>query len=310
MLLRFALLLLVSSSVAVAAPSDPAPLPSSDHASFVVGGTAVPEGKWRDVVLVVSRDSTCTGTLIAPDIVLTAGHCVASAPYEVIADTVDYTQGGDRIPVKWSRAYPNWENRFDVGILMLEHVARARPRRIAPACAAKAGLRDGGMVHLVGFGMTSDTNPDNTQLREADLQIYDASCTTDDSCEASVAPHGEFLAGGNGEGSCFGDSGGPVFLTTKEGPALVGIVSRGLAVPGSTCSDGGVYVRADKIVSWVQSITGVDLDPSTCSVPADDPGDPSGDDGCSAGGSAGLGLGLGLLGLLRRRRPNGILHAA
>lgn len=271
----------------------------------------MPEGKWRDVVLVVSRDSTCTGTLIAPDIVLTAGHCVESEPYEVIVDTVDYTQGGDRIPVKSSRAYPDWENKFDVGILMLEHVARARPRSIAPACAAKAGLRDGVMVHLVGFGMTSDTNPDNTKMREADLQIYDASCTTDDSCQASIAPHGEFLAGGNGEGSCFGDSGGPVFLTTKEGPALVGIVSRGLAIPGSTCSDGGVYVRADKIVSWVQSVTGVDLDPSTCSVPADDPGEASMDGGgCAAGGSAGLGIGLALLGISCRRRRDGILQAS
>lgn len=269
----------------------------------MVGGTAVPEGKWRDVVLVVSQDSTCTGTLIAPDIVLTAGHCIESQPYEVITDTVDYNRGGDRIAVKSSRAYPDWENKFDVGILMLEHVARGRPRAIAPACAAKQGLRDGQMVHLVGFGMTSDTNPDNTQLREADLRIYDASCTTDDSCQAAVAPHGEFLAGGNGEGSCFGDSGGPVFLNTKQGPALVGIVSRGIAVPGSTCADGGVYVRADKIVSWVQRVTGVDLDPSTCSVPADDAGEAEVEEGgCSAGGSAGLGIGLVLLALTRRRR--------
>ncbi len=263
----------------------------------------MPEGKWRDVVLVVSQDSTCTGTLIAPDIVLTAGHCIESEPYEVIADTVDYRQGGDRIPVKSSRAYPDWENKYDVGIIMLEHVARGRPRSIAPACAAKQGLRDGQLVHLVGFGMTSDTNPNNTQLREADLRISDASCTTDDSCQSSVAPHGEFLAGGNGEGSCFGDSGGPVFLNTKQGPALVGIVSRGLAVPGSTCADGGVYVRADKIVSWVQSVTGVDLDPSTCSVPADDAGVAEVEEGgCSAGGAAGLGVGLVLLAITRRRR--------
>ena len=303
MLLRLAFGFSLLSSIAVASPSSPAPLTPSDQASFVVGGTAVPEGKWRDVVLVVSQDSTCTGTLIAPDIVLTAGHCIESQPYEVIADTVDYTRGGDRIPVKSSRAYPDWENKFDVGILMLEHVARGRPRSIAPACAAKQGLRDGVMVHLVGFGMTSDTNPNNTQLREADLRISDASCTTDDSCQASVAPHGEFLAGGNGEGSCFGDSGGPVFLNTKEGAALVGIVSRGLAMPGSTCSDGGVYVRADKVVSWVQSVTGVDLDPSTCSVPADDAGEAEVEEGgCAAGGSAGLGLGLVLLGITRRRR--------
>ena len=54
-----------------------------------------------------SPDGTCTGTLIAPDVVLTAGRCVELAPTEVILNTRDYVVGGDRIPVKWARAYPD-----------------------------------------------------------------------------------------------------------------------------------------------------------------------------------------------------------
>lgn len=297
--------LVLLSSAAVAAPSgSPVPAPEKQISS-VVGGTPVPEGKWRDVVLVVGRDSTCTGTLIAPDIVLTAGHCVESEPYEVRTDTVDYSApGGDRIPVKWSRAYPDWEHKYDVGVIMLEHVALGRPRMIAPACAAKAGLREGAMLHLVGFGMIAPSIDTNTQLREVDLRVVDPTCTSDEGCQASVAPHGEFLAGGGGTGSCFGDSGGPVFLTTADGPALVGVVSRGLAELGTGCADGGIYVRADKVVSWLQSVTGVDFDPSTCEVPADEGGEAE-TGGCSTGGGGGGLIGVGLvlgIALLRPRR--------
>ncbi len=306
MLLRLALSMSVLSSVAYASSNDLPAVHPTEQTSSVVGGTPVPEGKWRDVVLVVGPDATCTGTLIAPDIVLTAGHCIEMEPYEVRTDTVDYAvPGGDRIPVKWSRAYPDWEHKYDVGVIMLDHVARGRPRMIAPACAAKDGLREGAMLHLVGFGMIAPSIDTNTQLREVDLRVVDPTCTSDEGCQSSVAPHGEFLAGGQGTGSCFGDSGGPVFLTTEDGPALVGVVSRGLAQVGAECADGGIYVRADKVVAWLQSVTGVDFDPSTCEVPADEPGEVE-TGGCSTGGGGegsliGVGLVLGLVALRRRR---------
>ncbi len=281
--------------------------PPPDKPSTVVGGTVAPEGKWRDVVAVIGADATCTGTLIAPDIVLTAGHCIDIEPYEVRTDTIDYASGGDRIPVKWARAYPNWEDKYDIGVIMLDHVALGRARKIAPACAAREALVQGAMVHLVGFGLTAPDADSNTQLREVDVPIMDPTCEDDASCQSAIAPHGEFLAGGLGVDSCFGDSGGPVFMETAEGPALLGVVSRGLAIPGSACGGGGVYVRADKIVSWAQSITGVDLKPAPCEGSADGEGDDEEDlGGCSTGNSAsGIGgflavLGLGIFG--RRRR--------
>jgi MYXO-CTERM domain-containing protein len=294
MLLRIALLTLLLPHVAFAEET-------STIESQIVGGSPVPEGKWRDVVAVIGESATCTGTLIAPDIVLTAGHCIDIEPYEVRTDTIDYTGVGDRIPVKWARAYPDWDRRYDIGVIMLEHVARGRHRKIAAACEAKRQLTEGAMVHLVGFGMTG-IDGSNTLMREADVRIIDPTCTQDDSCEPSVAPHGEFMAGGNGTDSCFGDSGGPVFVDTAEGPALIGVVSRGLAIPGSTCGDGGVYVRADKVVAWVQSVTGVSLDRTLCDGSADDGGEEEETGGCSAGGG-GMGLGaIALLGIVRRRR--------
>ncbi len=298
-------IMLVVSVVWCSILSNPLPADAGAGPAPVVGGTQVPEGKWRDAVVVVGRTGLCTGTLIAPDVVLTAGHCIDTEPVEVITDTIDYGKfGGDRIKVKWSRAYPDWQHRYDIGVIMLEHVARGRPRIVASACTARAGLVPGALVHLVGFGASTKLGTDsNKTLREADLPVVDPTCTSDLSCEPSVAPHGEFVAGGKGADSCFGDSGGPVYLDTPAGPALVGVVSRGVAMPGSPCGNGGVYVRVDKVVSWIQSVTGVKLERTTCEGRAD--GDEEGEEGgCSTAPGAGLGAGLLVLALRRRRaRP-------
>jgi len=271
----------------------------------VVGGSRVPEGKWRDVVVVIARDAVCTGTLIASDIVLTAGHCVEAGPIEVLTDTVDYGKlGGDRIKVKWSRAYPEWHRRYDIGVIMLDHVARGRPRKIAAACTTRKGLVAGALVHVVGFGLaTSGGDDHNTAMREADVPVIDPTCTMDSACEPSVAPHGEFMAGGRGADTCFGDSGGPVYLDTSEGPALVGVVSRGLALPTAPCGNGGVYVRADKVVAWIQSVTGTRLARTSCPGRADgDDVEPEDEGGCVAGPGGGLGVGIAAIVLRRRRR--------
>ncbi|MEJ7600468.1 MAG: trypsin-like serine protease [Kofleriaceae bacterium] len=271
----------------------------------IVGGTPVPVGGWRDVVAVLAPNAVCSGTLIAPDVVLTAGHCIAAGPVEVLVDSVDYTKpGGDRIAVKWSRAYPDWEHRYDIGVIMLEHVARPKPRMLASACTVREHLVAGAEVRAVGFGLASESGTDaNTRLREALLPVIDPTCTLDAACEGSIAPHGEFIAGGNGTDTCFGDSGGPVFLETPEGPVLAGVTSRGLAVPGAPCGNGGVYVRADKVTSWLKSVTGAAITRSSCAGRQD--GDAAVDEsgGCAATGGLGwLALAVPIGGLVRRRR--------
>ena len=300
-MLRTISCLCLLSSIALADPSplDPAP---------IIGGTTVPLGRWPDAVAVLGRNAECTGTLIAPDVVLTAGHCIEMNPIEVIVGSVDLGEpGGDVIKVKSSRAYPDWEHHYDVGVVILDHVARARPRAIVSSCAADHGLAVSKTVKVVGFGLTTRSGTgNNTRLHQVAVPITDATCASDPSCEPSIAPGGEFTAGGHGGDSCFGDSGGPVYLDTPAGPMLVGVVSRGLALPGAPCGNGGVYVRADKVVSWIESVTGRELDQLTCDRPADD--DAAADPergGCSATGGSELGLvGIALLiGRGRRRRP-------
>jgi secreted trypsin-like serine protease len=261
----------------------------------VVGGTSAKVGEWPDAVAVLANDAMCTGTLIAPDVVLTAGHCIETNPVEVIVGSVELTKpGGMAIKVKSATAYPRWQHSYDVGVLVLEHAAPVMPRTVASKCSVSEHLVDGAKVHVVGFGLTTEDGTGmNTRLHEAMLPIDDATCTNDPACEPAVAPGGEFTAGGNGVDACFGDSGGPIYLDTMHGPVLVGVVSRGEAAIGKPCGGGGVYVRADAVVPWIEKTTGRKLTRSTCDSPADGEGDGTGD---GAGDTGGCQVGRGLVG--------------
>lgn len=267
--------------------------------SPVVGGRAVEFGDWPDVVAILTHDGgLCSGTLLGADLVVTAGHCVDAGPREVIVGSIDLARpDGQRRAVKWARAYPNWADTYDVGVIMLENPVFARQRAIAQGCTPARRMATGTRLELVGFGLaTRAATDENTRLHAATIEVVDAACTEDPSCARAVAPYGEFTAGGNGTDACFGDSGGPVYIPTAHGPALVGIVSRGLATFGDPCGDGGVFVRADKVVAWIQSVSGRRIDRVSCDVPADDAGGgdepPSADaaGGCSAAGTGTGGL--------------------
>src|SRR5687767_1813843 len=89
---------------------------TGDDTAEIVGGTLAPAGKWPDTVAVLGNGA-CTGTLIAPDVVLTAGHCIGGMT-RVIANTTDYNAaGGVQATVKSQTAYPNWETTFDIGVI-------------------------------------------------------------------------------------------------------------------------------------------------------------------------------------------------
>lgn len=286
MLRTITLTLLLSSSIAAAQPAP------------VVGGTTVKPGAWPDVVAVLTSDGgLCSGTLIGADLVLTAAHCTDAKPVEVILGSVDLADGGgERRDVKWSRSYPNWQVDYDVGIVMLENPVATKPRALAAGCS----LTGGDMLQVVGFGLTTKSGSgNNTKLHQAKIPVTDPDCTRDQSCAPDIAPDGEFVAGGEGTDACFGDSGGPVYITTKSGPALIGVVSRGLLSSSTPCGDGGVFVRADKVVKWIEKTSGRKLERLPCDSAADAPSTDADTGGCSAGnGSGGFALLVGFLVML------------
>jgi len=312
---RFAVAtLLASSAVATADSRVDLGAPAVGHeATAIVGGENVPPGMWPDTVAVLGDSGACTGTLIAPDVVLTAGHCAQINPTQVIAATTDYaSSGGIRVNVVKTTAYPNWQTSYDVAVLVLATpVTSVPPRKVGTSCTFKLFQPDTA-VRLVGFGATSmDGTAANTQLKQAMTAVTDPDCSSGNGCNTAVAPGGEFIAGGTGTAdSCYGDSGGPVYLETARGTVVVGAVSRGVANSTTPCGGGGIYVRTDNLIEWIETTTGKTIAQDTCAT--DDTGAPQDEEqaksdelgGCSAGsGSTGVGVALLLaFAFVRRRR--------
>ena len=262
-------------------------------ATPVVGGSQVPSGKWPDAVAVLGTSGTCTGTLVAPDVVLTAGHCADIDPVRVAVDTPTYTDGGVRVAVAQVIPYPDWKNSYDVAVLVLaQPIEGVAPRALATSCTYD-GFARGSEVHLVGYGLDDPTGTGtNTVLREAMATVLDPSCMGGRGCRAQLAPGGEFVAGGDGINSCYGDSGGPVYLDTPRGVFAIGAVSRGVDGASEPCNGGGIYVRTDKIADWIETVTGRTVARDDCAADAQ-----SESAGCSAGQLPGGGV-IGLLGML------------
>jgi trypsin len=264
---RRAIATLLCASPAMAAP--------------IVGGDEAPAGAYPDVVAVQTRYGRCTGTLIAPDLVATASHCLEAWSKEisdpqrasVVIGVLDHEAQGLRIEAAREIMHPE----LDVAILVLAAPAEVRPRPLAIGCAADA-VANGTTATAIGFGATSsDWSDANSRLHETRFAIVDAECATPERWENGCVPGTAAIASSAASTACFGDSGGPLLV---DG-ALAGVASSMLSETptGELCPAGNpiIYVRIDLLHDWIESSTGRSLDEPAC---ASDGG------GCSTNGGS------------------------
>lgn len=250
----------ITAAAGAAAPRRVAAAPGT---APVLGGADVPEGTWRDAAgVVIDGFVDCSAVLVAPTIALTAGHCDDPALTSIIVGTNDlsHPERGETLVVAGRVPYPEFRDTFDVTALLLATPSTVPPRAIATGWAA-ADILDGAAVTLVGFGaIDRDGSEFIDALQAADTVITDATCAgTELGCNAAARPAGELGAGGMGRDTCPGDSGGPLYLRTAYGDFVAGLTSRGYDGADSACEDGGIYVRPDAVIGWVEGITGIQL---------------------------------------------------
>jgi uncharacterized protein (TIGR03382 family) len=155
--------------------------------------------------------------------------------------------------------YPNSQTSIDIGIITLPTPSKMTPAPIADGWA-KFDIQNGAKVEFVGFGsIDKNGNTYIPQEQEAQSTITDFDCSSSSGCNAAAMPDGELGAGGSGIDTCPGDSGGGMYLLTDYGTFVAGITSRGYNSDTFACSQGGIYGRPDKIVDYIEMVTGATL---------------------------------------------------
>ena len=203
--------------------------------AIVGGGTPQTEGVARSVVTIVgSRGNFCTGSLIAPRLVLTVAHCVQpGADYKI----VDYgTDGKPQLQnVRTVAPHPGFNMQAmvahrataDVALLQLEIPLKGKST--VPVGAPQIPFQVGSRFTIAGIGVTvrGDGKSGGT-TRVAGLVATGQPGTLQ---IRLVDPVTNGIR--DGIGACTGDSGGPVFEDKPGGPVIVGVISWSTGPNGS-----------------------------------------------------------------------------
>jgi secreted trypsin-like serine protease len=188
-------------------------------AAMVGGAPPAEQSIARHVVLIVGGHSLCTGVAIAPDLVLTAAHCVLSnGRYQLLAFE------GRRSAVKEVAKvvpHPQFSPSADAPDLALVKLAAQAGANLNPAAFSdrRAPPLVGDRFIVAGFGVAVQGDRKTAgRLRAATLVATDRPSSQQLSL---IDPRK--LGETAGLGVCNGDSGGPVFDARDR--ALVGIIS-------------------------------------------------------------------------------------
>jgi len=215
----------------------------------------------------------CSATLIAPDVVLLAAHCVDLDYFQQMAgiefsevelwfsrqaDLSNYSSGfasewpDDAVPAWEALGHQNFNintlqmglaENDDIGLLFLdEAILDVAPAIIVTESESDA-IVEGAVVDIVGWGQQTDdqTPPAGTVGTKMGGESTIGAVSA---YEFQVGP------GGTDVRKCHGDSGGPTYMDVDGGVRLIGVTSH--AYDWTDCREtGGVDTRVDYYLDWI-----------------------------------------------------------
>lgn len=229
----------------------------------------------------------CSGTMITPNVFLTASHCTIFYTQDLAPEGfVAYVSLDQSIPfgdltsnkttllaVKNVVTNPNYNqsqsDSGDIGVLILEKNVRGVTPAVLPSCglldqlAAKNGLKSAKFTNA-GYGLQNrvvgggvpffqDINPVPRMF----------SFSSFNSLNGGYLRLSQNASTGNG-GTCFGDSGGPNFMTVNGQTLIVSITITGDSVCRSTNVDYRLdTVSAQGFLAYVNGAFGTSI-PVSC----------------------------------------------
>jgi hypothetical protein len=244
-----------------------APRRHSAHIA-VIGGQPADPGTfpWMAYILDFRGNEVgqCSGTVVAPNLVLTAGHCAENmqtgvvneaSGYRVLTGNVDWaapetekqTSGVTRVIV--CSCHDRHTAVGDVALLQLSTPTTA------PAVTLASHPASGTGALLAGWG---DTYPKQETLVEQ-LRWAQTVVQSPESCERGASPFSPASEictidpPDHQTGVCSGDSGGPLLVAEPSAPGgmvQIGVASHGYDECATTSPS--VFTRVDAISAWVR----------------------------------------------------------
>lgn len=225
----------------------------------VINGTPDTSQAHMAVVVLYDDYAMCTGTLIAANVVLTAGHCVSSRAMQVgFGNDISWGSGMAWRSVTEKRVHPQYSasSTSIVNDIAMVKFSGGLPSGVTPIPHLPGNLAIttadiGTQLTYVGFGQTSVSNPNSAGTKMKMTNDLKWVCTQAGGC-GYPAGYNTICQDQTPSGLCSGDSGGPAFIMRNSREYAAGVAS----YTGENCLAFGCSTKVDEydasfIRDWV-----------------------------------------------------------